>query len=326
MSQINDRAAWPSYLPQQRYGGGGLDWSIARLAPADRAAIENLYSAMLALLGDYKPSAGDRLLLDRLSAWLEAYDWRVLRRDVAAAGPDTYAQFGTSPVLRKVMHDLRGGPMTTLSLDLSYMALGRLEYVDAHRVFLLTRDVCKIMRNSFPDIDQAGYSADQALKRHSVRLLVDKWEKMSSTNQIVVTTEFQGAIAESCIEFSALDRVLYNCMNNALREHAVTDAPVCLVLEVDDRTTPKHMRVVIENRVSKEQQLHLKTKFGDDLGPLFTTNFSTTGSGLGLQVVADFAARAYDVTVQDGLAAGYFGAVVEDEVFRLWFHWPVADA
>ena len=199
----------------------------------------------------------------------------------------------------QVMHDLRGGPMTTLSLDLSYKALGRLEYVDAHRVFLLTRDVCKIMRNSFPDIDQAGYSADQALKRHSVRLLVDKWEKMSSTNQIVVTTEFQGAIAESCIEFSALDRVLYNCMNNALREHAVTDAPVCLVLEA--MTTRRQSTCAGDREPRfKEQQLHLKTKFGDDL-PVVHHELSTTGSGLGLQVVADFAARAYDVTVQDGL-------------------------
>ena len=216
--------------------------------------------------------------------------------------------------------------MTALSIDLSYMALGRLEYVDAQRVFLLTRDVCKIMRNSFPHIDQAGYSADQALKQHSVRLLVDKWQKMSSLNQVEVITDFHGAIAESCIEFSALDRVLYNCMNNALREHSDSDSPVRLLLKVDDCDAPKHMRVIIENQISEEQQTHLNTKFGNNLGPLFTTNFSTTGSGLGLQVVADFAARAYDATVPDGLAAGYFGAVVDNAVFRLWFHWPVADA
>ena len=115
-------------------------------------------------------------------------------------------------------------------------------------------------------------------------------------------------------------------MNNALREHSSTGVPVRLLLKVDDCRAPKHMRVIIENQISEEQQMHLLTKFGDDLGPLFTTNFSTTGSGLGLQVVADFAARAYDATVPDGLAAGYFGAVVDGSVFRLWFHWPVADA
>ena len=115
-------------------------------------------------------------------------------------------------------------------------------------------------------------------------------------------------------------------MNNALREHSDVDSPVRLLLRVDDCDAPKHMRVIIENKISVDQQTHLHNKFGNDLGPLFTTNFSTTGSGLGLQVVADFASRAYDATVPDGLAAGYFGAVVDKAMFRLWFHWPVADA
>ena len=79
-------------------------------------------------------------------------DWQSVWRDLAAVGPDTYAEFGTSPVLRKVLHDLRGGPMTSLAIDLGFIYWTK-ERRRPARVFLLARDVCKIMRNSFPDLD-----------------------------------------------------------------------------------------------------------------------------------------------------------------------------
>tara|TARA_B100001093_G_scaffold499358_1_gene548515 strand:+ start:34 stop:1014 length:981 start_codon:yes stop_codon:yes gene_type:complete len=317
-------ARWPKHIPPQRYGGGGLQWTIERLALNDRHAVVDLYEAVLGLVGLQDWTVADRAASFRsLEAWMLETSWNQLRRDVAAVGPDTYAEFGSNSTLRKVVHDMRGGPMTSLALDLSLVSLGRLDDVDPTRVFLLARDVCKIMRNSFPDIDRDKYKADMALKSHSVRLLVDKWRRLES--DVDVLCEYDGAIAESCIEFSALDRVLYNCMNNAIRELDGKGQRVSLSMHTDSQDPPQHLRVVVSNPISTDQSQELKHKFAGDYSPLFTTNYSTTGSGIGLQVVADFASRAYAWSTQKALEEKLLGVDVSEDCFKLWFHWPVAD-
>ena len=65
----------------------------------------------------------DSATIEKIADWMLRSDWQSVRRDLAAVGPDTYAEFGTSPVLRKVLHDLRGGPMTSLAIDLGLSAL-----------------------------------------------------------------------------------------------------------------------------------------------------------------------------------------------------------
>ena len=319
-------AQWPDRVPKARYGGDGLDWSIRRLATTDRRALQDFYDAMLKLLAT-QIGFGDNTQnhIHTLTTWMVAVNWQSLRRDVAAIGPDTYAEFGTNPTLRKVFHDLRGGPMTSLSIDLGLVRAGRGDTVDPQRVYLLVRDVCKIMRNSFPDLDEDRYTADTQIKAHSVGLLVDKWRRIQHEHPLEVVTDFEGAVAETCIEFSALDRVLYNVINNALREAAGDNAAVTLGIFKEPSVPPRHVRFVISNPVAAQHADRLTQRFDGDLAALFTDDFSTTGSGIGLKVVSDFVSRTYDTTVLRVLEAGYLGAMLADGRFTLWFHWPVVD-
>ena len=67
-------------------------------------------------------------------------------------------------------------------------------------------------------------------------------------------------------------------------------------------------------------------KRGATLVPLFTPRVSSTGSGLGLTVVADFVAKAFGLPDRKAALAGrYVGATLEGRTFRTWFHWPAAN-
>ena len=55
---------------------------------------------------------------------------------------------------------------------------------------------------------------------------------------------------------------------------------------------------------------------------------SSTGSGFGLTVVADFVAAAFGLHDRaEALRERYVGAILDEQgepSFRVWFHWPVA--
>ncbi len=325
LDRLATLASWPESVPEARYGGDSLSVSIAALADSDREPLTRFYAALLRLVAEYPLHRDEDVKLSVLRSWIEEHRWQSLRRDIAAIGPDTYAERGSDPTLRKVVHDIRGGPMTSLAIDLGLIRANRLSDVDVDRVFLLSRDVCKIVRNGFPDIDTERYEADREIKAHDVALLVEKWSLMRGENAVEVECNFDGAIAESCIEFAALDRVLYNVMNNAMREAADGREPVKLILQEEPAERPRHLRFVVTNPVLPQQSNRLTHRFGSDLTPLFTSDFSTTGSGIGLQVVGEMVSRAYDRVPERALSAGHLGAFLDNNIFALWFHWPVVD-
>ena len=52
---------------------------------------------------------------------------------------------------------------------------------------------------------------------------------------------------------------------------------------------------------------------------------SSTGSGFGLTVVADFVAGAFGLRDRaEALRKRYLGANLDGQTFRVWFHWPIA--
>ena len=53
---------------------------------------------------------------------------------------------------------------------------------------------------------------------------------------------------------------------------------------------------------------------------LFLTNYSTTGSGLGMQIAASFAGKAFGVSTRRALESGIIGAQVTATSFNAWFH------
>ena len=113
-------------------------------------------------------------------------------------------------------------------------------------------------------------------------------------------------------------------MNNAIRE-SDPRAGVRQHHLADRIDEPRHLRVLVSNAIFEHQESRLGQRFGGDLSPLFNTDFSTTGSGIGLQVVGEFVARAYNVAPRIALERQYLGATVRDGFFHLWFHWPVVD-
>ena len=64
---------------------------------------------------------------------------------------------------------------------------------------------------------------------------------------------------------------------------------------------------------------------GLNLEGLFAPRISSTGSGFGLTVVADFVAGAFGLRDRaQALHERYVGAVLDGDIFRVWFHWPIA--
>ncbi len=138
-----------------------------------------------------------------------------------------------------------------------------------------------------------------------------------------VDSAFHGHIAERCLEFAALDRVLYNLINNAVRHAA--DGEVGLALLPIPEAEPTELRIGVANRVTERQRAELRQLVGGELGRLFSGGLTIGGSGEGLRICADFIQRAYGISsVCDALAGGYLGIAESDVRIIVWVHWPFA--
>lgn len=321
----------PRHLPSRRgrrYTGVGMSIEFARLPEATRLLIAQLYASVQAVHQLLASEAAPRQQLEQLHALLRQIGWSELLRELRRLKltmPTTDLQQRADQVL----HDIRGGSFQALSLlaQLTEMAVAEAE--DALRMFLLARDHLKIMRNCLPDLDPERYRADMQAQAHSVQLLVEKWGRGSyrlpdTTVQIELDCRFAGSVSERCVEFSALDRVLYNLMNNAARH--CRDQQVALTIIPLEDAPPQSLRFVIANRISRQQQEQLEAHFGAgrELGRLFLGGFTTGGNGLGMRIGAEFVTNAYGLSsIEEALAAGYVGAAILDQRFVNWFHWPV---
>lgn len=318
---------WQFERPLKRYGGTGMAWDFNRLAPTDQDAIRSLYEKIDSLMN--LPVWSQTCPKTRRAAliqWQKLQDWRRCWRDMAALGPESYTLFGGSLQLRQVIHDLRGGPLTSLVLALSTLLHDPEFEADFDYIRLMARDVRKTARNCFPDLDPISYEQDRLDVSHAADLIVEKWTKMHCRGGVYVDAEFDGNIAQSCVEFSALDRVLYNLMNNAIRASAHSDEAVELrIMTEPGKRTKEIARFWITNVIHPTQYAQLNKTFGDDMSELFVSSFSTTGSGLGMQIVADFVGKAFGVSPSRALKAGMLGGILTPSHFHTWFHWPVAD-
>ena len=123
------------------------------------------------------------------------------------------------------------------------------------------------------------------------------------------------------MEFSALDRVIYNLVNNA-SQHAA-DGQVDLIITAVDDQASTHLRFAVVNKVSAEQRAALAERFGDDLSALFRGGFTTGGHGIGMRVCGDFVTQGYGRSSLDAaLSDKLLGVDLVDDRFVAWFHWP----
>ncbi len=229
--------------------------------------------------------------------------------------------------LSRIFHDLRGGALPGLSMRLQLIDYPSTRPEDAQQVFFLTRDHLKIMRNCVADIDATLRQADTQHRDHHLQLLIEKWTEAHLGGggrdlHVEVACYYEGVICESCLEFSTLDRIIYNMMNNASRFAA--DRRVQFTMLPVPAEKPANIRFVIANKVAPEQSQILVERFGENMGNVLRGGFTTGGNGLGLRICADFCAQAYGVSNFDmALKGGYFGAELQDDLFLIWFHWPL---
>jgi hypothetical protein len=315
----------PSYR-QERYRGDAMSIPLDAFDDAGQTLLRQLYAVLRELRRQLEPTGTAASLL-ALRQLIDAHHWPALivalRR--LAVRPDA----GVDPLrAAQVLHDLRGGALQALVMQLQLVELDLLTADDVPWLWFLARDHLKIMRNGVAGIDPAGAARDEADRLHGANLIVEKWQGAAygapeARATVRVDSAFRGMIAERCLEFSALDRVLYNLVNNASRHAA--DGEVALALLPVPAGEPTELRIGVANRVTDEQRERLHRMVGGDISRLFGGGLTTGGSGQGLRICAEFVQHAYGVPSLDAaLAGGYLGIIEPDERFIVWVHWPIA--
>jgi signal transduction histidine kinase len=232
--------------------------------------------------------------------------------------------------LAQVVHDIRGGALQSLLIRWEMFSVLPDTTPGLSAIFFLLRDHLKIMRNCVSDLDLGRFADDSARKDHGTDLLLEKWTSAdfyggSIPAQIEFDCSYNGTLCESCLEFSTLDRIIYNLLNNAARnadDHVVQFH----ILPTPEQEKAENLRFVIANHVSGEQETRLNAVV-PDLGQLFHSGFTTDGHGVGMSIVADFCTQAFGIYDDEKARKDrYYGAQWIDGNFVAWFHWPVAGA
>ncbi len=305
-----------------RYDGGGFRLSLDALVPEDVSLVLRLYRALKRVydLWLYMGETSDYQLLQ--TQLMQFYTPEFLRT-AQAIGTATYALDDPPQELRKACHDLRGGALTALT---SFSRLLSRRPGDQHLVrkaVFLARDHAKMMRSILPDLDEAIHAADERVKRHSIHEFVDKWheitvEMVSKRIRVVALCDFECYITSRCLESSAVDRILYNYINNGVR---FSDGEIVRLTVI--RLNSVLTRWVVENQLTNRQKVWLHQTLGDELAGLFQGGYTRSGEGIGLSNCSDLVAASFGLSPSEAIERGYLGARVFEDTYYAWFHWPI---
>ena len=336
----------PLHLPNLRRArsfGSELCVPLESLAARDQTLLRSLYERLTELLHAIADtSTDDARRWEEVARWAEPCGLDTFIDAVQELGNASHAQ-SSSEALAKAMHDVRGGAVSAL--------LGRLQLLDRLPrtpreltiVFVLTRDHLKIMRSAVTGLDDARRNADRQPKSHDMKLMLEKWHQSvvgpnwhEKPLQMHMDCRHEGALTECCLESAALDRIFYNLVNNACH-HAAGDRLDMVIFPVPE-PPGDCLRFVLSNEVNATDERFLNVLLqaggadsadkGSNLSlfSLFEPEVSSTGSGFGLTVVADFIADAFGLPDRSvALRERYVGAILDGNMFRVWFHWPVAN-
>ena len=290
---------------------------LAAFAAPERETITSLY----ATLGDFRDalgveavmSAAQRLAFrDRLSAVLGS-----------SRGGAIFTSHAVNELVAEALHDIRGGAMTALLLGMTDVATAARRGHDDSALLALVRDQRKIIRSVVKDVDPVGRERDALMVPHSLADLaasLSSFSRLTDVRALVldVHRDADAVVAESCLEFAMLERAVFNLLNNAAR-HADAD-PVDVWLD----PVAGNARVAVINHVSRADAEKLREVLATNSACLYTS-FTTTGSGLGLGIVAEIVGSAYGLSETDELVAEeYVGTQIVDGSFVTWLHWPLS--
>lgn len=302
-----------------RYRADEQATDLASFHPDDRRVLVFLYALLDELETVVRPSSpGTPQSSEPLAAFLARHDLSDVIAQVRTLGTHDER-------LAATIHDVRGGALTTLFVQLARSRRAPIRADIVHAIHLGARDHMKMMRNVVRDLDAPARERDLSPIPHSLGDLVNAMREftgMVGDERVVVTVDAraEGTIAESCVEVSAIDRVVYNLLNNAVRYTNHPEVNAWVVPLVGD------LRVVVANRVSEEQRARLHEALTRDPSAIFGA-FTTSGSGHGLRIVSDLVGRAYGISGAESLTrGGHVGARLLDDAFLTWFHWPLSGA
>ncbi len=315
--------------PTQRYDGDGFGVRLNRFVESDIELFRKVYEGVKrahALWLDIR----DHVLDVPFAELLRRYALGQFREprfllNVRAMGSATY-ELGVPPRdVRGALHDLRSGALLALIGYAVAESKGLQVSDDETRTAVLrARDHARIMRNAIVDLDPVRREVDEHIKSSSMRDFVAKWDGAvyrMGERQISVEfeSEFDGNVTHHDSEVAALDRVLYNHVNNAAR-FAGDDRVRITAFRVNKQL----VRWVVENTLLPDHNFQLVKAFNGDLSKLYHGGFTRGGHGIGLSLCAEIVAAACGVTEQDELLESkYVGAEVRDHRYLAWFHWPV---
>ena len=314
---------------RDRYRGDNLCVRMDEFVEVDQDLIRSSYRFLEEIFVPLKRYhvSGDQTALGQIQSTVDGLEMNEVLDTVRHLGVASL-ESNPSELLGKTVHDLRGGAMSSLIGLLQLAQLVPLNRLKAHQLFFLTRDHLKIMRNALLGLDDAKRQADLLPTMHGVDLIIEKWQHAVLGNnerqtRLEVESDYLGNIAECCVEFGALDRVLYNLINNACRHTVSGEVRLAIHGRPAGGAQPDNLRFSVSNPVAVEEAHQLSER--GDLRLLFEPGVSSTGSGLGLTVAADFVQNAYGLrSHRSALDGRYLGARFHQGEFHAWFHWPIA--
>jgi signal transduction histidine kinase len=311
----------------ERYAGGGMSVPLVAFQPEDRETLRRLYTRLTAFRDDLEAAGADtddsEVAVQVVERFLEEYGWRPLMSWAKSLG-DPVEGAVDPETFRQVRHDIRGGALVSA---LQLAERGRLDDKRARKMYMRVRDHAKIVRNAVPELDPETHEEDSREHLHGASLIVDKWQDTELANasgesvDVRVEATYEGSVSQRCVEFAALDRVVYNLMNNAVE--GTTDGTIELYLAGVPTSAPEHLRIAVANPVDEAFADDLREEFGgDDVSGLFRGGYTTGGSGVGLRICTEFIGHAYGVTPRAAVDEGHVGARLRDDTFVNWVHWP----
>lgn len=318
------------YTRATRDDGAGFSVLQSRFAPADVELMGRVYRMLRRAHGLWlhlrdATRGGAPLHIDLLRRHLlrELRDRRFLMV-LRGLGSATYDLGVPDRDVRGALHDIRGGALLALIGFAAAEARGEMiSDAEIRHVALRARDHARIMRQCVIDLDPQLREIDAEIKTHIAYDFVDKWNRSiyragERRVDITCSVDFAGMVANHDLETGALDRVLYNHVNNAA--HYTADQVNIAVLPIHDRLT----RWVVENSISSEQNAALREATGGNLGKLYRGGLTRGGHSIGLAMCADIVASACGLADADeAVERGYIGATVNGLHYSAWFHWPI---
>jgi len=310
----------------ERYTGQDLGTDLARLDRESAAALREVYTILTEILQvAEKASARELVEAVRSNHCVAGLMGSVekFRKAGERAAPSLSEPERTR--LHKNLHDIRGGALAVLVVKLEWLTLPGMTPTEDQRdsVFFLARDHLKIMRNCFKDLDPERRMRDLSEHPHTTELIREKWDGFSSNGKSVrFRGSYSGAIASCCLEFSTVDRVIYNLVNNAVRHGEGEE--IEMIMAPDRDTDPGNLLFVVRNPISETGEAKLNAAFGERWWKLFHGGFTTDGTGLGMRICADCVGRAYGVLeLEELVREGYLGVRRDESGFSAWFFWPL---